>query len=87
MPLVSSVHVPLLPQTMSTSNPTDSANACAAIAVRPRQASMITGLSRATMYRLAARGQFPRPVRLGPRCSAWLVAELQEWIDARAKAR
>ena len=30
------------------------------------QVKEITGLSRSSIYRLMARGEFPRPVRVGP---------------------
>lgn len=41
------------------------------------------GLKRPTIYALAARGKFPKPIKLGPRASAWVLAEVQEWEAAR----
>jgi prophage regulatory protein len=43
----------------------------------------VTGLSRSTLYRLIADGQFPRPVRLGPRAVAWRRQDVEDWSDAR----
>ena len=41
------------------------------------------GLKRPTIYALAAAGKFPKPIKLGPRASAWVLAEIQEWEAAR----
>ena len=46
-----------------------------------------TGLRRATIYRRAGEGTFPKPVSLGDRCVGWVDAEVQEWILARIKER
>lgn len=43
----------------------------------------VTGLSRATLYRLIADEQFPRPVRLGPRAVAWRCTDVEAWSEAR----
>ena len=43
----------------------------------------ITGLSKATIYRLLARGEFPPRVKLSPRCVGWRVAEVDAWFAAR----
>ena len=44
----------------------------------------VTGLSKATIYRLLARGEFPARVKLSPRCVGWRVAEVDAWLAARA---
>lgn len=46
-----------------------------------------TGLSRSQIYASAARGEFPRPVKLGERASAWVEREVGEWIAARIASR
>jgi len=43
----------------------------------------VTGLSRSTLYRLIADGQFPRPVRLGPRAVAWRRVDIEAWSETR----
>ncbi|MBY4598936.1 AlpA family transcriptional regulator [bacterium BD-1] len=45
-----------------------------------------TGLSRSTIYKKVADGQFPRPVKLGERAVAWHAAAVTDWITARAPA-
>lgn len=44
-----------------------------------------TGLSRSTLYQLAADGRFPKPVRLGERCSAWPESEVLAWCAERIR--
>jgi prophage regulatory protein len=43
----------------------------------------LTGLSRSTIYHLASTLDFPKPVKLGNRVSAWVACEVTEWIDCR----
>lgn len=46
-----------------------------------------TGMSRSKIYRLVAAGDFPRPIKLGERASAWIASEIDAWIAGRdAKA-
>jgi prophage regulatory protein len=45
-----------------------------------------TGLSRATVYEVIARGDFPAPIKVG-RISAWPESEVRAWIEARKAAR
>jgi prophage regulatory protein len=40
-----------------------------------------TGLSRTSLYRLAAAQRFPKPVKIGLRSSAWRQSEVSEWIQ------
>ena len=46
-----------------------------------------TGLSRSHLYALAQNGEFPKPVKLSERSSAWVESEVQEWIDTRILQR
>lgn len=43
----------------------------------------LTGLGRSTIYRLVARGSFPRPVRVGLRAVAWRWSDLEQWSRSR----
>lgn len=42
-----------------------------------------TGLPRSTVYYLAARGEFPKPVKLSARASGWDSLAVQAWIDEK----
>lgn len=46
-----------------------------------------TGLSRQSIYRLIAKGDFPSPVKLGKRTSTWDSREVEAWIASRIAAR
>lgn len=46
-----------------------------------------TGLSRSEIYRRIAMGDFPRPIKLGVRASAWSATEVDAWIAGRIAAR
>jgi prophage regulatory protein len=42
-----------------------------------------TKVSRAAVYAMIARGEFPRPVRLGRRSVGWRVEDIDAWIADR----
>lgn len=54
--------------------------------LRLREVRRATGLSRSTIYRLAAEGRFPSPVKLTAHASAWREDELSAWIESRPRA-
>jgi prophage regulatory protein len=43
-----------------------------------------SGLSTTAIYAGAAKGTFPRPIKIGKRASAWLVEDLEEWLSHQA---
>ena len=43
----------------------------------------ITGLSKASIYRLMGEGSFPHPVKIGNRAVAWPQSAIVGWIEAR----
>lgn len=45
-----------------------------------------TGLSRSTIYLYVQRGDFPRPVKLGPKAAGWRESQIDQWIDERREA-
>jgi prophage regulatory protein len=47
----------------------------------------LTGLSRSSIYRLAANGEFPHPVKIGLRAVGWLDSEIANWIEQRTAER
>jgi prophage regulatory protein len=59
----------------------------ALILERLPQVKARTGLSRSELYRRIAAGDFPQPVKLGERASAWNASEVDRWIAGRIAAR
>ena len=47
----------------------------------------ITTLSHTTIYKLIKRGEFPAPLKITGKSSAWLYSEIIEWIDRLKVAR
>ena len=50
------------------------------------EVSRVTGLSRSSIYRLEALGQFPLRVKLSEAASGWRSDEISAWIDSRPRA-
>ncbi|WP_112875188.1 helix-turn-helix transcriptional regulator [Paracoccus endophyticus] len=44
-------------------------------------------LSKAAIYRKIGKGEFPPPVKLGERVSAWPESAIQRWMEERIAAR
>jgi prophage regulatory protein len=44
----------------------------------------ITGKSRSSIY---GDTTFPRPIKIGPRASAWVESEVYDWIESRIAKR
>lgn len=38
------------------------------------------------LYGSIAKGDFPRPIKIGPRASAWIESEVEAWIEQRIAA-
>lgn len=45
-----------------------------------------TGLAHPTIYRMAADGNFPGPIKIGAKATAWLAHEVDGWIQGRIAA-
>ena len=43
----------------------------------------IIPFSPATLWRKVKAGQFPRPVKLSERVTAWAVGDVREWMESR----
>ena len=54
--------------------------------LRLREVSLLTRLSKATIYRLLNSGGFPRPIRLSARAVGWRTEEIDEWLASRERA-
>ena len=51
--------------------------------LRSRAVLERTGLSKTTMYRQIEIGDFPRPIQLTEKTTAWREHEVDEWIESR----
>jgi prophage regulatory protein len=51
--------------------------------IRLPEVKLRTGLARSSIYRMMDDGTFPSPRKLGPRAVAWLVNDIDAWIDSR----
>ena len=51
--------------------------------LRLRQVLEIVPASRATIWRWCRQGNFPRPIKLGSRCTAWREDDVQAWLKER----
>jgi prophage regulatory protein len=45
------------------------------------------GLSRSTIYKFIAEGEFPAPVRLGARSVGWRQSDVDAWLEAREQVQ
>ena len=53
-----------------------------------RQSQLIPApvpFSSATLWRKCKSGEFPKPVKLSERVTAWEVGEVRAWLEARAR--
>lgn len=57
----------------------------AASFVRPTTVAAIYGVSMATVWRWAASGRIPKPVKLGPNTTAWNVGTLRNALAGVAQ--
>lgn len=46
-----------------------------------------TGKRRTSLLQAVRRGDFPRPIHLGPRAIGFVESEVDAWIDARMAER
>ena len=51
------------------------------------QVENLCGISRQTIYRRMRAGDFPRPIKVGPRAVRWRSDELETWLDSRERSQ
>lgn len=54
--------------------------------MRRQKVEELIGLSRASIYRLIDKGEFPRPVRVSPKAVRWKESDVTAWIQSRPEA-
>jgi len=50
------------------------------------EVSRLTGLPRSSVYWKIGKGEFPRPIKIGERASAWRSDEIEAWINGKVAA-
>ena len=55
--------------------------------IRRRDVLARTGLANSTLYLMISRGQFPRPVKLGPQMVGWPESEVTAWQKSKLAER
>ena len=55
--------------------------------LRRRDVERITGMSRASIYRLMQKSDFPRPVKVGSTAVRWKESDIATWIESRSVAK
>ena len=54
--------------------------------LRRREVEELTGLSRASIYRLMRSGRIPLPVRVSATAVRWKASDITAWIQSRPVA-
>jgi prophage regulatory protein len=55
--------------------------------LRMREVTRVTGLSRASIYRMVKAGLFPGSVPLGVAAVGWMRSDVERWIGERVSMR
>ncbi|MER9423945.1 AlpA family phage regulatory protein [Mesorhizobium sp. M0317] len=55
--------------------------------VRLKEIIFRSGLTRSSIYKLAAEGKFPAPLNISERAVGWLESEFEDWLDSKHAAR
>jgi prophage regulatory protein len=59
---------------------------CTVTILRLREVLKRISVSRSTLLRSVARGDFPRPVLVGKRCRGWIEADILHWLNQRRQS-
>ena len=51
--------------------------------LRISEVIFVTGLSKATLYRLMAKGQFPKQIKISSGAVGWRESEVMDWLDQK----
>jgi len=49
------------------------------------EVAKIVPISRSHAHAMAAKGKFPKPIKLGARASGWLESEINAWLAERVR--
>lgn len=45
-----------------------------------------TGLAKSTIYKMIAKGIFPKPIQISSKAVGWLESDIQGWIEDKVGA-
>ncbi|MEL7593893.1 MAG: helix-turn-helix transcriptional regulator [Aeromonas veronii] len=54
--------------------------------VRAKILAPMLGIAEVTLWRWAADGKIPKPIKLGARVTAWRAEDVRRWMDAQGQA-
>ena len=54
--------------------------------IRLKEVLAMYGKSRSSVYDSIKKGEFPAPIKLHGRSSAWIKSEILQWVDACIRA-
>ncbi|MGZ8944038.1 MAG: helix-turn-helix transcriptional regulator [Methylococcaceae bacterium] len=72
---------------MATNTPTHPAILPTTGFIRQRVLLIFLPFSSATLWRKIREGEFPKPVKLGPKITAWPVEVIREYMDTVGGAK
>ena len=55
--------------------------------LKVKQVATEINVSVPQVYKLVSLGRFPKPIKLGERGSAWLLSEVDAWLQSRVDLR
>ena len=53
--------------------------------ISPRNVIERLSIPSSTLYRWISEGNFPKPIRIGPRRTAFRVQDIENWLNERAE--
>jgi len=53
--------------------------------LRLPQVMELTAAARSTIWKWVKDGEFPQPIKLSPRVTAWKLSEVEAWIESKVK--
>jgi len=62
-------------------------NTLSAKILRRADVERLIGLSRSTIYKMIAEGDFPQPIKIGARAVGWLESDICQWLNERSGGR
>ena len=58
-----------------------------ALLIRLPEVRQKVGMSKSQIYKLIAQDKFPKPVKVSPRISCWVTAEVDQWVQEQIDGR